>query len=273
MSFTPSPYKVSTITATGSIGCGIDLEKIFDVLQIEQEEDKEGFLYIESGKKRSTTYSKGYHKKLSKKKNSTSIRRFDNQTTLVCRVFDKELNSNIIINCKVFRNGNIQMTGLKYLDQGKNILRFLINNLPTELLEKDKNDLEPINYKIRLINGDFRTGCEIRRDKLCKLIQSTSDIFCNYEPCIYPGVKIQYNYNTLTKDKADGLCYCKDFCNGKGCGEGDGKCKRVTISVFQSGCIIITGGQSNEQVNAAYVWICDTLNRHSSCLDKFTNKT
>jgi TATA-box binding protein (TBP) (component of TFIID and TFIIIB) len=247
------PYKISTITATGSIGSGIDCNNLFDNLQIEEDQDKEGFAYIESGVKNGEYWSKGFHKK--NKKKEKPKKRFDNQTTLVCRLFDDTLNRFSNVNCKLFKNGNIHMTGLKYVDQGNKVLKFIIKTLPQDLLEQSKETLEPINYNVRLINCDFRTGYEIRRDKLCKLIQSTSEIFCNYEPCIYPGVKIQYNYNTDNEHNGDGVCKCKNQCVGKGSGSGDGNCKRVTICVFQSGCIIITGGQSHEQVMAAHTYI------------------
>ena len=48
-------------------------------------------------------------------------------------------------------------------------------------------------------------------------------------------------YNNLY-DKC-GICKCDCNCNGKGEGLGIGDCKRVTIAVFNSGKIIITGGK------------------------------
>lgn len=246
------PYKISTITATGSIGCEIDLDNLYDNVEIMDANSKEGFVYIESGKKKCETFSKGFHKKQNKKKETQ--KRFDNQTTLLIKYYDVVMNDFFKVNCKVFKNGNIQMTGLKYINQGLKVLQFLIDNLPSNLLEKSKKDCAPINYRIRLINCDFRTGFEIRRDKLCKIIQASSNIYCSYEPCIYPGVKIKYNYNKIDTSK-DGICKCKVSCSGKGCGDGIGQCKSVTIAVFQSGCIIITGGQSHEQIMDTYNYI------------------
>ena len=43
------------------------------------------------------------------------------------------------------------------------------------------------------------------------------------------------------KEKQDnGICNCKTQCNGKG---KNGFCKKITVAVFNSGKIIITGGQ------------------------------
>tara|TARA_B100000470_G_C19585840_1_gene299912 strand:- start:412 stop:603 length:192 start_codon:yes stop_codon:yes gene_type:complete len=45
------------------------------------------------------------------------------------------------------------------------------------------------------------------------------------------------------------------MCNGKGDGNGDGDCKKVTIAVFKSGKIIITGGQNKGQLETSYRFI------------------
>ena len=45
------------------------------------------------------------------------------------------------------------------------------------------------------------------------------------------------------------------MCNGKGRADGDGNCKKVTIAVFKSGKIIITGGQNIKQLETSYRFI------------------
>ena len=70
-------------------------------------------------------------------------------------------------------------------------------------------------------------------------------MYSTYETCIYPGVNIKYYINT---NNCDGICKCTSICNGKGNGCGDGNCKKVTIAVFKSGKVIITGGQNQEQI-------------------------
>ena len=51
-----------------------------------------------------------------------------------------------------------------------------------------------------------------------------------------------------------GKCYCTKKCTGKGNGEGDGNCKKVTTAVFQSGSVLITGGRSMEQEMYRFPW-------------------
>ena len=105
------------------------------------------------------------------------------------------------------------------------------------------------NYSVRLINSYFRVNFEIRLDWLFKLITHDYGIICNYEPCIYPGAKVEYYHPN------GGKCLCTTtFCNGK-----RNTCKKITISVFQSGCIIITGANCIEHIEVAYEFITAAL--------------
>ena len=66
-----------------------------------------------------------------------------------------------------------------------------------------------------------------------------------------------------------GTCGCSRLCNGKGNGCGDGECKKVTIAVFKSGKIIITGGQNKDQINESYRFITNFIRGRK---DKFLLK-
>lgn len=255
----PSPYKVSTITATCKVGSAVDLAKLFDLVDVVDGSDEEGVTYIEYGQKRGATWSKGYHKKL--KKASDNPRRFDNQTTLVMK-----MKNELTVNTKLFKNGNVQMTGLKEVEQGQRVLSFLVDILRTKAIDAvttPENLDSSGGIQVCLINCDFNLGVHIRRDRLCRVIQTTTDVFCMYEPCIYPGVKIQYLYNTSTPDSG-GVCKCPDSvdCRGKGTGHGEGQCKRITIAAFQSGSVIITGAVTNKQIECAYDFICDVVKKN-----------
>ena len=73
-------------------------------------------------------------------------------------------------------------------------------------------------------------------------------------------LKIIYNYK--------GSCYCDGFCEGKGSGFGEKQCKKVTISAFQSGSIIITGANTTEQILDSYNFINKIINNHSNKIKK-----
>jgi TATA-box binding protein (TBP) (component of TFIID and TFIIIB) len=275
MSTNFSPIKVSTVTAIGTISTIVNLDVFFEEFKImDHELNEEGFVFIEYGRKNYDTMVKGFNDK--KKQHKKKIRKcFDNQITIIFKML---LPNGIYknINTKVFRNGNIQMTGLRDVNDGKRVIDMLIKSVKDIHLinggvVEDINMIENAKYKVCLINSDFRIGMEIKRDKLNSIMQKRYRLFSSFEPCIYPGVKIQYCWNTDMKqndDPLEGICRCKGFCGGKGNGIGDGNCKRITIAAFQSGCIIITGAQSYAQINDAYSYICKIIATHAEDIKK-----
>ena len=265
--FKPTPYKISTITATGSVNSLINLDVFYENVAI----NPSGVVYIEYGQNKSEMTSRGTNKVSKGAKKKKDTKRFDNQVT--CLV----ANGTGVANVKVFKNGQIQMTGIREVDQGRAIIDCIIANLRDiynrgySNIVATYNSLINCNYKIRLINSDFRIGIEIRRDRLNRLIQNTFDVLSSFEPCIYPGVKIQYFWNNAHMEK-NGICKCCSECNGKGDGHGDGECKKITIAVFQSGCIIITGAQTMLQINDAYEFICNVIKNHREEIEKIPIK-
>lgn len=245
--FNASKYRISTITVTGSINSEVYLDKLFSMMAAHTPKE---ISYLEYGLNKHDLQSAGT--KLTKnKKNKTKDdkkRRFDNQLTIVMHHMDNKYN------IKLFKNGNVQITGVKSIDNGKNAINFLIEIIQKITNTYDKTILKSIdtmkntNYRIRLINSDFKVNFEIRLDYLYNIVTSKYKIICSYEPCIYPGAKIEYYYPN------NGFCKCKAFCNGK-----SDSCKKITIAVFQSGCVIITGANKMEHINIAYDFICRLL--------------
>jgi len=120
----PTPYVLSTITATGSIGCHVDLNAFYDFVTVDdimdQELKKDGYTYIEWGRKNETTFCKGFHKKmLVNHKTKEEGKRFDKQTSVILRKYDAKKETYTYQNLKIFFNGSVQMTGLKTVEQGK----------------------------------------------------------------------------------------------------------------------------------------------------------
>lgn len=261
-----TPYKISTITATGSINSDVDLMLLYDSIVIKDviSAGGEGVLYAEYGSLR-----KGVSKKtnVSSRKLSDNHKRFDNQLTLEYRIPLRDAFT--VLNCKIFKNGNIQMTGVKYLDQGRIFIDRIIDIIkvgPDAVANKEA--LKNTNYTIRMINCDYKIGFCIKRDALFKVMMTEYDNMVSFEPCIYPGVKVQYMWNQ-SNPCGDGICKCNETCiNGKGCGKGEGDCKKITVAIFQSGCIIITGAQTEEQINTTYEWINNILIQNKDKIEK-----
>jgi len=269
----PTPYRISTITSTGCVGTNIDLDTFYNSLEAlcVDDLDSSGIVYVEYGKKKSETIFKGYSKKYSVNRRKVKpTKRFDNQVTIVYRTPEKNC-----LNIKTFRNGNLQVTGIKSITQGYLIVDTMIDILKNLYHTKDTNIIEDfdalknINFKIRLINTDYKVGFNIKRENLHKILKADYGAVCNYEPCIYPGVKMQYFYNKNNKCK-DGICNCSLKCHdtkgGEGNGEGD--CKKITIAIFQSGCVIITGSQTKDQIDECYEYINNILYKNVYKIEK-----
>jgi TATA-box binding protein (TBP) (component of TFIID and TFIIIB) len=245
MNIAPTPYRISTITVTGSINTDVLLQNMYNVLSSNTPKD---ISYLEFGKNKHDLQSTGTNAKYTKKKmRKTQSNRFDNQLTIVMMINDKKYN------IKLFKNGNVQMTGVKSVDGGNEAIDRLIDIIKNKYIQdesiiSDISKLDNLNYRVRLINSDFKVNFEIRLDYLYKIITQEYNIICSYEPCIYPGAKIEYYYPN------NGFCKCTTFCTGK-----SEICKKITIAVFQSGCIIITGANKIEHIEIAYKFICDIL--------------
>lgn len=167
------------------------------------------------------------------------------------------------VSVKLFRNGSIHMTGLKseqdMLVKANKVLEFL-----------QRVAVENINIsdvKVVMINSDFDAGIRIHREKLCQhMIRHHHHILCSYEPCIYQGVIIKYMCNDKPHSH-QGVCQCDAVtCNGKGRGLGHGNCRKVSIIVFHSGKVLITGAVTMAQIQEAHCFINNELHQWHTTL-------
>jgi hypothetical protein len=89
----------------------------------------------------------------------------------------------------------------------------------------------------------------------------------SYESAIYQGVKTKYFYNAQRPEHCPpGLCPCAKLCKGSGDGSKIGECKKITISPFQTGQVIITGARTIEQIQEGYAFIKDVFTTHASTI-------
>ena len=229
-----SDLHVSAIVQIGKLSSNINLQGLANHLIINN-----NILYIEFG----SSIKKGDNLKKEKKKKKEK-KYFYNQVTLHIWLGKR-------INMKIFNNGRIQMTGIKKESQGYETIELFIkeiNKISDENKIKIFNEfnikqIEPIETV--LINSDFDIYSEVNREMLHRLIVDHG-YYSSYEPCTYPGVNIKYYYNPIKKNF--GICDCDKPCNGKG---KDNTCKKITIAVFKSGKIIITGGRNKQNINSA----------------------
>ena len=243
----PNNLKISTMSTTCKLGVDIYLENIDKYMELSENE----IITIKYNQK-IKSLDKTVLKKKTKKSNNKN---FFNQLTLEIR--PNSSNPDNKINIKLFKNGSVQMSGCKSIKDCNKVLDKLITNLSKEygIIEDNQivdkpfiNDKEKINvnnFKITMINSNFNINYLINRESLYNILLSKK-ITCRYEPCIHACVNIKY-----TTSDAD---------------------KPVSIFVFQSGNLIITGAKTINQILECYKYITEILDEnYESILKKDFN--
>jgi TATA-box binding protein (TBP) (component of TFIID and TFIIIB) len=203
---------------------------------------------------------KGFYKNLKIKR---SKHRFFNQVTAYIK-----LDTDRYINVKIFKNGSLQMTGIKKIQECNTIINKILaeintvqsntitvlspNTLLPEFvtapLEPNTNvvfyeksdDLKVIDFNIRMINSNCRVPFKINRDVLFGLLKKDK-IKCRYDPNSHACVNIRHDITENDK---------------------------VSIFVFQSGSIIITGGKTIADINNGYHYIMNLISKHYELIKK-----
>ena len=270
----PSPLRISTMTVTGHLGVSPNLTALFDqsafipywwvgpgIIKIQVGADKKGICTEDI-----------MHVSAKSKK------QFFNQSSLVFRMLLPDAHSQVPVvsvtssqsapldasatqmpvsvayketNIKLFKNGGFQMTGISSEAMARESLR--------QLFEMNKGrgiwPTEPTiqKFNVCMMNSDYSIGKAIRRDRLYKILVETHGLWSSFEPTIYQGVNTKFFWNKeRPADSPPGICFCPEPCDGSASGYGVGKCKKITISPFRTGSIIITGAQHPEQLYDAY---------------------
>lgn len=260
-----TPLRISTKVITANMGTTMDAKKLFESISqvlIPLWWPGEGILKMEHD--RSVV---GYSSRDVFSKRNVSDKTFFNQSTIVVRkATNPEHTQFKEVNVKLFGNGGIQMTGIPAEDFAKTTLEWLL----TELLQVKSP--EPIfaqtpvlnKFKVQLINSDYQVAHAINRTALHTILSRTYGLFSTFESTIYQGVNTKYYYNDKHPDPdRPGICLCAKRCKGQGSGSGPGECKRITMSVFQTGKIIITGGRYMYQLEEAYNFLNAVLRDHA----------
>ena len=174
----------------------------------------------------------------------------------------------------MFASGNLKLSGIRSLDDTPEILDILWSGLNKNQTSLRNHDFKIIKRSTSLINTDFTAGYSLIRENLYKIINSNYNLEINYDPDVHPALQIRYYCNNQYTGL--GRCLCRNdvgqqhkqhiqmICKGKGTGEGLGECKIVTILIFQSGKVIITGGRSMVHVQQSYTLISNILSKYKN---------
>jgi TATA-box binding protein (TBP) (component of TFIID and TFIIIB) len=229
----PKDIQISTMTVTCKINTIFNIQNIAKYTELK----RTGIVSVKHGKNnRSLMMIKRINKNRNNNKNQKKA--FYNQVSLqVITENDKTLN------IKLFLNGSIQITGCKSIEGITEAIQTVFNELKTTkaiidfklntIVEKpfvtdsDKLYIDNLyDLKICMINSNFSIGFEIDRDKLFEEVVNDS-IKCSYDPNIHACVNIKYEYLD----------------------------KIISVFVFESGAIIITGAHNCDQITGAYNFI------------------
>ena len=249
-----SDLKISTMTVVSKLGSDIHLENMYNNLDIDED-----LVCIEWRQQQ-----KGDTGKKQKKIRSTTKpkKKFYNQATLHFK--DKSKRNNQPVNMKIFNNGSCQMTGVPNIECAKNIiektiniLRYKQNDVGEIKIVENVEELKEYPINVCLINSGFSLGSVIDRDRFFDILINKYNMYGNYEPDSYPGINLKYYWNDNTQDNKEtcGRCMCNEYCEGTGTGKGEGECRRISVMIFQSGQVIITGCCSEEKLRFIYEFI------------------
>jgi TATA-box binding protein (TBP) (component of TFIID and TFIIIB) len=172
-----------------------------------------------------------------KEKNS-----FYNQVTIKLKIPSKDKP----INVKLFKKSSIQITGCVAVKNIIDIFEILKNKLSKEIyilknnnfqqiifaFDIEKMDIEKIDdIKCGMINSNFYLGLRIDRHRLYHKMHDNK-LNVTFEQTIHPSVKIRYQYSPK---------------------------REITIMVFETGSVIITGGKTKDEIIKSYEFIINFI--------------
>lgn len=257
--YTKTDYRISTMVITAHWGTQIDLATLFNSIKdliIPVWYPDIGILKFEHKNMVIGTA----HKDIFTNRKITS-KSFFNQSTLVLRRRYNTVDTFKEVNVKLFANGGIQMTGITsetFARDAAEWLLQLIKTIPAQIFT-NTSDAKIDKFSVQLINTDYAINKFINQDALHKLLINEYNLFSMLEKTIYQGVNTKFFYNILNPS---GICHCTNICKGQGAGDGDGECKRITMSIFRTGRIIITGARELKQIEAAYTFLNKIFDKH-----------
>lgn len=252
---------ISTMCCSAKLGSIIDIENIQNYLQL----DNNDILTVKMNDQKIRTLLvqkiKNKRNKIVVKKGKTQ--KFYNQITVVVRINNDnydDINNEKCINVKLFKNGSIQMSGCKKIEEVNRVINKLIYRLKEKKGKLIDNEIQQIkfvenaedinvtHFKIDMINSNYQVNLQIDRSNFYRLLLKKK-ISASYEKCIRACVIIKY---------------CPPVDNPEE--------KEISIFIFQKGNIIITGAKSRLQILAAYKYLNEILLEHADDISKTDEK-
>ncbi len=246
----PKGVSISTMCAKCKLGTELNIDFIKNHMNLS--EDDILTFKINNDNMRTLIEAKK-KKRRTKRKTKTSSNPFYNQITVVIRINEgpyENMHDEPKINLKLFKNGSVQISGLKnieYANKALNKLIYCLSQVKGKMIDgkiqevsfvEDKTKLGIFGFEIYMINSNYMVNLMIDRTKLYALLLMKK-IKASYEKCVRACVNIKYvppEHNNEEKD--------------------------VSVFIFEKGNIIITGARNFYHVVATYDYINNILLNH-----------
>ena len=166
-----------------------------------------------------------------------------------------------VVSVKIFPNGKVQIAGVATIKSCAYIIR-KINNKCKEFYE-DKETAKISNVKIAMINSDFKINNIVNLTNFCELlsnysIQSNGNFLSIvYQPIKYPAINTKFICDT---NKEHYYEHIYKFSLKK---KYD---KSVSIMLFRSGSIIITGGNNLNDYLFTHKYLLNLIEKNNKTL-------
>jgi TATA-box binding protein (TBP) (component of TFIID and TFIIIB) len=251
----PNGVSISTMCANGSLCTKLNLINIKDYLQL----DSNDILTVKLNDDNIRTLIVNKKSKRNTKKKTKKSVPFYNQVTVVVRIFEgdtDDLATEKKLNLKLFQNGTIQISGLRnieYANRAINKLIYRLGQVRGKMIDstikeitfvENKEELTIKNFKIYMINSNYRVNMKIDRSKLYKLL-IMKKIKASYEKCIRACVIVKFTPSRNNDEE-----------------------KEVSIFIFEKGNIIITGARNIYHIIDSYNYMNDIILTHCDEINK-----
>ena len=166
-----------------------------------------------------------------------------------------------IVSVKIFPNGKVQIAGLSNIKSCAYMIR-KVNNKCSDYYE-NKNESKITDVKIAMINSDFKISNTLNLTNFCSLlsnhsVQSNGNFLSIvYQPIKYPAINTKFICNKYLEEYFKHIykySLKKKFS------------KSISILIFRSGSIIITGGNDIIDYLEVYKYIINFINNYNKNL-------
>lgn len=226
----PTPIKISTITLTGHIGDYVMGKFLYDRLPINDD-----IIYLECGKiyrgkkvKKETKYTKKEQSQKLDKRKLGRGKPLSNQISIGMRSKKNQHKNPVCM--KIFKNGKIQLTGCKTVEEGYELYEKLYNyiqDLDKTFIIKNtkqcytitpiKNMIKPENLQLKteMINASYNLNFAVEQQSLNNILKekfNDDEVFITYDSCVSsPAVrcylKNMSEYDERKKKKKQPSCF------------------------------------------------------------------